>query len=151
MRIAYEELANKRVARVLPSGREALQEEGAQISKRGAPKYHGRLPGGAAQIFASTLHVEIHRECGHHPPLSTLSLPLPTAQIHCGHNSLPKLLLKLCGASSHNTQHTHMVHWHTYINRCLGQKWKNKIIWDMKLTPQRLWGLAGWMAGYHRS
>ena len=121
MRIAYEELANKRVARVLPSGREALQE-GAQISKRGAPKYHGRLPGGAAQIFASTLHVEIHRQCGHHPPLSTLSLPLPTAQIHCGHNSLPKLLLKLCGASSHSTQHTNIAHWHTYINRCLGQK-----------------------------
>ena len=86
------------MARVLPSGRGALQEEGAQISKRGAPKYHGRLPGGAAQIFASTLHVEIHRQCGHHPPLSTLSLPLPTAQIHCGHNSLPKLLLKVCEA-----------------------------------------------------
>ena len=122
MRIAYEELANKRVARVLPSGREALQEEGAQISKRGAPKYHGRLPGGAAQIFASTLHVEIHRQCGHHPPLSTLSLPLPTAQIHCGHNSLPKLLLKVYETSSHYTQHTHIAHWHTYINRCLGQK-----------------------------
>ena len=126
MRIAYEELANKRVARVLPSGREALQDEGAQISKRGAPKYHGRLPGGAAQIFASTLHVEILRQCGHHPPLSTLSLPLPTAQIHCGHNSLPKLLLKLCGAISHSTQHTHMVHWHTIHKPLSGSKVKEQ-------------------------
>ena len=86
-------------------GRPNIQEGGAQISRPAAWRSCPNIC-----LHAACGDPQALRQCGHHPPLSTLSLPLPTAQIHCGHDNLPKLLLKVYETSSHT--HSTLAHIH---------------------------------------
>lgn len=95
IRITYEELANKRVARVLPSGRGALQEGGAQISRPAA--------------WRSCPNICLHTACGDPqavrtpPPLSTLS---PSA-CPC---KLPKSTVDIIACQSCYSSYVELVH-----------------------------------------